>query len=78
MAKYPSLADAADDARTGGRSDEDRGLSASCFFGSNQHNKSIEQQLEEPGRDEKVMVSYTIVLHGTYTTSSSSSVYLSR
>ena len=42
------------DSEDWGSSDEDRGLSVCCFFGSNQHNKSIEQQLEEPGRDEKV------------------------
>ena len=35
-------------------SDEDRGLSVYCFFGSNEYNKCIEQQLEEPGSDEKV------------------------
>ena len=34
--------------------DEDRGLSVYCFFGSNDAFKRIEQQLEEPGRDEKV------------------------
>ena len=33
---------------------EDRGLSAYCFFGFNQYNTRIKQQLEEPGRDEKV------------------------
>ena len=34
--------------------DEGRGLSVYCFFGSNDSFKRIEQQLEEPGRDEKV------------------------
>ena len=42
------------DSEDWGSSDEDRGLSVCCFLGSNQHDKSIEQQLEEPGRDEKV------------------------
>ena len=35
-------------------SDEDRGLSVYYFFGSNAYNMRIEQQLEEPGSDEKV------------------------
>ena len=29
-------------------------MSAYCFFGFNQYNTRIKQQLEEPGRDEKV------------------------
>ena len=43
-----------DGERNDGDDDEDRGLSVYCFFGSNNSFKRIEQQLEEPGGDEKV------------------------
>ena len=46
--------DVSDDESEDARDNDDPGLSAWCFFGSNQYDTRIEQQLEEPGRDEKV------------------------
>lgn len=50
--KDDKLDDGSEDERY--ESDVDRGLSVYCFFGSNDSDKDIKQQLEEPGRDEKV------------------------
>tara|TARA_B100000795_G_scaffold199286_1_gene153120 strand:+ start:1337 stop:2275 length:939 start_codon:yes stop_codon:yes gene_type:complete len=46
--------DESDNESEDARDNDDRGLSAWCFFGSNEYDRRIEEQLEEPGGDEKV------------------------
>ena len=46
--------------------DEDCGLSVYCFFGSNEYNKRIEQQLEEPGRNEEVDKAWDGMMNGAH------------